>query len=80
MRRFEKISFEQFKKDIKDDKILYDNYKLPNTIEELQAFVESEGSRIDGLPREGIVFYDKETGHEYFKFVSPEFLIKYHGG
>ena len=29
MRRFEKISFEQFKKDIKDDKILYDNYKLP---------------------------------------------------
>ena len=60
--------------------IVDDNYKLPNTIEELQAFVESEGSRIDGLPREGIVFYDKETGHEYFKFVSPEFLIKYHGG
>ena len=60
--------------------IVDDNYQLPNTIEELQAFVESEGSRIDGLPREGIVFYDKETGHEYFKFVSPEFLIKYHGG
>ena len=29
MRKFEKISFEQFKKDIKDDKKLYDSYSLP---------------------------------------------------
>lgn len=29
MRKFEKISFEQFKKDIKDDKDLYDSYLLP---------------------------------------------------
>ena len=29
MRKFEKISFEQFKKDIKDDKELYENYLLP---------------------------------------------------
>ena len=29
MRDFEKISFEQFIKDIKDDKELYDNYKVP---------------------------------------------------
>ena len=29
MRKFEKISFEQFKKDIKDDKDLYDSYQLP---------------------------------------------------
>ena len=28
-RYFEKISFNQFKKDIKDDKELYDNYELP---------------------------------------------------
>ena len=28
-RYFEKISFEQFKKDIKDDKMLYEEYKLP---------------------------------------------------
>ena len=28
MRKFEKISFEQFKKDIKDDKELYDSYQL----------------------------------------------------
>ena len=29
MRKFEKISFEQFKKDICDDKKLYDEYNLP---------------------------------------------------
>ena len=29
MRKFEKISFEQFKKDIKDDMELYNNYILP---------------------------------------------------
>ena len=29
MRKFEKISFDQFKKDIKDDKELYDSYSLP---------------------------------------------------
>jgi len=29
MRKFEKISFEQFKKDISDDKELYESYKLP---------------------------------------------------
>lgn len=29
MRKFEKISFEQFKKDISDDKKLYESYSLP---------------------------------------------------
>lgn len=29
MRKFEKISFEQFKKDVKDDIDLYNSYKLP---------------------------------------------------
>lgn len=61
-------------------KIVNDNYILPDTIEEVQQFVESEGSDIDGLPREGIVFYDKATGQQYFKFVSPNFLMKYHNG
>ncbi len=28
-RRFEKISFEQFKKDVADDRILYERYSLP---------------------------------------------------
>lgn len=58
--------------------IIDDNYILPDSIEELQAFVESERSKIDGKLKEGIVFYDKKTGTNYFKFVSPEFLIKYH--
>ena len=29
MRKFEKISFEQFKKDVRDDKELYESYSLP---------------------------------------------------
>ena len=56
-----------------------DNYILPDTLEELQNYVEGEMSRIDGKEKEGIVFYDKETGQQYFKFVSPNFLMKYHG-
>ena len=58
--------------------IIDDNFIFPNTIEELQTYVEGEGSKIDGKPREGIVFYDKATGQQYTKFVSPEFLIKFH--
>lgn len=37
MRKFEKISFEQFKKDVKDDKNLYDEYKLPSRETKLAA-------------------------------------------
>lgn len=59
--------------------IINNNYILPDTIEELQTYVESASSAIDGLEKEGIVFYDKETGTQYFKFVSPSFLMKYHG-
>lgn len=58
--------------------IVDDNFIFPDTLEELQQFVEGEGSKIDGKPREGIVFYDKETGQQYTKFVSPEFLLKFH--
>ena len=58
--------------------IVDDNYIFPDTIEELQEYVESEPSKIDGLAREGIVFYDKATGAQYVKFVSPNFLMKYH--
>ncbi len=54
------------------------NYTLPDTIEEMQTFVESTPSVIDGKMKEGIVFYDKETGQTYFKFVSPEYLMKFH--
>ena len=59
--------------------IIDNNYILPDTIEELQAYVESASSAIDGLEEEGIVFYDKESGTQSFKFVSPSFLMKYHG-
>lgn len=58
--------------------IIDNNFIFPDTIEELQSYVESEKSQIDGKEKEGIVFYDKETGNLYTKFVSPEFLIKYH--
>ena len=58
--------------------IVNDNYIFPDTIEELQEYVEHEPSKIDGLAREGIVFYDKATGAQYVKFVSPNFLMKYH--
>ena len=66
------------KYDIPHVPILNTDYILPDTLEELQNYVEGENSKIDGLPKEGIVFYDKKTGQQYFKFVSPEFLIKYH--
>ena len=58
--------------------IIDDNYILPDTIEEVQAFVEGEGSKINGKMKEGVVFYDKATGQKYFKFVSPEYLMKVH--
>lgn len=58
--------------------IIDDNFIFPDTIDELQKYVEGEGSKVDGKPREGIVFYDKATGQQYTKFVSPEFLLKFH--
>ena len=59
--------------------IINDNFILPDTLEELQEYVEGQMSLIDGKEKEGIVFYDKATGQQYFKFVSPNFLLKYHG-
>lgn len=59
--------------------IINDNFILPDTLEELQEYVEGQMSLIDGKEKEGIVFYDKATGQQYFKFVSPDFLLKYHG-
>jgi hypothetical protein len=57
--------------------ILDENYILPDTIEELRAFSHSEGSRIDGIIKEGIVFRSQD-GSMSFKCVDPEFLMKYH--
>lgn len=57
--------------------ILDENYILPDTVEELRAFSHSEGSRIDGVIKEGIVFRSQD-GSMSFKCVDPEFLMKYH--
>lgn len=58
--------------------ILDFSYHIPSDIDELRAYVEGAPSKLDGKPREGIVFYDKETGQTYTKFVSPNYLLKYH--
>lgn len=57
--------------------ILNEEYILPDTIEELRAFVHSEPSTIDGIIKEGIVFRSQD-GVISFKCVDPEFLLKYH--
>lgn len=58
--------------------ILDSSYYIPSDMDELRAYVEGAPSKLDGKPREGIVFYDKETGQTYTKFVSPNYLLKYH--
>lgn len=58
--------------------ILDYDYIFPDTIEALQGFVEGASSCIDAKEKEGVVFYDKKTGQTYTKFVSPNFLLKYH--
>lgn len=58
--------------------IVDDEYIFPDTIEEVQSFVEGAPSELDGKAREGIVFYDKATGQTYTKFVSPKYLMRYH--
>lgn len=57
--------------------ILDVNYVLPDTIEDLRAYVHSEPSTVDGIIKEGIVFRSQD-GSMSFKCVDPEFLIKYH--
>lgn len=57
--------------------ILNEHYILPDTIEELRAYVDSQTSIIDGDMREGIVFRSQD-GSRSFKCVSPSYLIKYH--
>lgn len=57
--------------------IINESYILPDTLEELRAFVNKEKSRIDGQMMEGVVFRSQD-GIQSFKCVSPEFLLKYH--
>lgn len=57
--------------------IIYDDYELPETCDELLKEASSEYSRVDRGMREGIVLRSIE-GRNSFKAVSNEFLLKYH--
>ena len=57
--------------------ILNDSYILPDTVEELREYVNSQPSTINGEMKEGIVFRTSDGIHS-FKCVSPEYLLKYH--
>ena len=57
--------------------ILNEHYVLPNTLDELREYVDSETSVIDGSMREGIVFRSPD-GIRSFKCVSPNYLLIYH--
>lgn len=57
--------------------ILDGNFTLPDTIEELREYVNSEPSTINQKIKEGIVFRSQD-GVQSFKCVSPEYLLKYH--
>lgn len=57
--------------------IISETFLLPETCDELLNIATGK-SAVDGLPREGIVFRDK-NGERSFKAVSNEFLMKYHG-
>ena len=57
--------------------ILNEAYILPDTVEELREYVNSQPSCIDGKIKEGIVCRSLD-GVQSFKCVSPEYLLKYH--
>ena len=57
--------------------ILDSNYKMPDTVEELRAYVNSETSTINQKMKEGVVFRSLD-GVKSFKCVSPEYLLKFH--
>lgn len=57
--------------------ILEGNYILPDTVEELREYVNSQPSTINGKMKEGIVFRSQD-GIQSFKCVSPEYLLKFH--
>lgn len=57
--------------------ILDVKYILPDTVDELRAYVNSQPSTINGEMKEGIVCRSPDGIHS-FKCVSPEYLLKYH--
>lgn len=57
--------------------ILNTNYILPDTLDELRAYIDSKKSMLDNDIREGIVFRSQD-GLKSFKCVSPKYLMTYH--
>ena len=57
--------------------ILDGRFTLPDTVEELREYVNSQPSTINGKMKEGIVFRSQD-GIQSFKCVSPEYLICFH--
>lgn len=57
--------------------ILDAEYILPDSVEELRAYINSKPSIINGEMKEGIVCRSPDGIHS-FKCVSPEYLLKYH--
>lgn len=57
--------------------ILNESFILPDTIDELMEYTDNETSRLDNDLREGIVFRSLD-GKKSFKYVSPNYLIKFH--
>ena len=57
--------------------ILDSAFILPDTVEELRAYVNSEPSTVNHKIKEGVVFRAQD-GVQSFKCVSPEYLLKYH--
>lgn len=57
--------------------ILNEHYILPDTLDELREYVDSDTSVIDSKMREGIVFRSHD-GKRSFKCVSPAYLMIFH--
>ena len=57
--------------------ILDSNFKMPDTVEELRAYVNGETSTVNQKMKEGVVFRSLD-GVKSFKCVSPEYLLKFH--
>jgi len=57
--------------------ILDETFTLPDSIDKLREYVNSQPSVINKKMKEGIVFRSQD-GTQSFKCVSPEYLLKYH--
>ena len=73
MRDFEKISFEQFKKDVKDDKELYDELVIPQRDSDYYNNPDNEGHIFVKIQNEG----DKEVTIKKGDAIAQGIFMKY---